>query len=303
MELKVNNFSVPSTITFNFEELKQELEEKAGFYTNLVYTDEQIKEAKADKASMNKLKKALNDERIRMEKEYMKPFTEFKAQVNEIIAIIDKPVNAIDTQIKAYEDKCRQDKQEAIEQYFAEIEKPDWLTLRAIADPKWLNASVTLKSVKAAIDEKVQQIIKDMEMLSKIPEFGFEATEVYKTTLNVNKAFDEANRMAEIARRKREREEAERLAAEKAAAEAAEKAALEATQVENVPEQAEVEPVQDEFIMPDFDNDMPSGEECIIPESGTYMTFKALLTTEDKANLMQWMKDRMIQFEVLEMGE
>lgn len=303
MELKVNNFSVPSTITFNFEELKQELEEKAGFYTNLVYTDEQIKEAKADKASMNKLKKALNDERIRMEKEYMKPFTEFKAQVNEIIGIIDKPVNAIDTQIKAYEDKCRQDKQVAIEQYFAEIEKPEWLTLRVITDPKWLNASVTLKSVKAAIDEKVQQIIKDMEMLSKIPEFGFEATEVYKTTLNVNKAFDEANRMAEIARRKREREEAERLAAEKAAAEAAEKAALEATQVENEPEQAEVEPVQDEFIMPDFDNDMPFGEECIIPESGTYMTFKALLTTEDKANLMQWMKDRMIQFEVLEMGE
>ena len=297
MELKVNNFSVPSTITFNFEELKQELEEKAGFYTNLVYTDEQIKEAKADKASMNKLKKALNDERIRMEREYMKPFTEFKAQVNEIIGIIDKPVNAIDTQIKAYEDKCRQDKQEAIEQYFAEIEKPEWLTLQAVADPKWLNASVTMKSVKAAIDEKVQQIIKDMEMLSKIPEFGFEATEVYKTTMNVNKAFDEANRMAEIARRKREREEAE-----KAAAEAAEKAALEATQVENEPEQAEVEPVQDEFIMPDFDNDM-QGEECIIPESGTYMTFKALLTTEDKANLMQWMKDRMIQFEVLEMGE
>lgn len=288
MELKVNNFSVPSTITFNFEELKQELEEKAGFYTNLVYTDEQIKEAKADKASMNKLKKALNDERIRMEREYMKPFTEFKAQVNEIIGIIDKPVNAIDTQIKAYEDKCRQDKQEAVEQYFGEIEKPDWLTLQAVADPKWLNASVTMKSVKAAIDEKVQQIIKDMEMLSKIPEFGFEATEVYKTTLNVNKAFDEANRMAEIARRKREREEAEHLAAEKAAAEAVEK--------------AEVEPVQDEFIMPDFDNDM-QGEECIIPESGTYMTFKALLTTEDKANLMQWMKDRMIQFEVLEMGE
>lgn len=303
MELKVNNFSIPSTITFNFEELKQELEEKAVFYTNLVYTDEQIKEAKADKASMNKLKNALNDERIRMEKEYMKPFTEFKAQVNEIIGIIDKPVNAIDTQIKAYEDKCRQDKQVAIEQYFAEIEKPEWLTLRVITDPKWLNASVTLKSVKAAIDEKVQQIIKDMEMLSKIPEFGFEATEVYKTTLNVNKAFDEANRMAEIARRKREREEAERLAAEKAAAEAAEKAALEATQVENEPEQAEVEPVQDEFIMPDIDNDMPFGEECIIPESGTYMTFKALLTTEDKTNLMQWMKDRMIQFEVLEMGE
>ena len=51
--------------------MKQELTEKVSMYETLVYTDDQIKEAKADKAQLNKLKKALNDERIRIEKEYM----------------------------------------------------------------------------------------------------------------------------------------------------------------------------------------------------------------------------------------
>ena len=41
-----------------YEELKQELTEKVSMYETMVYTDDQIKEAKADKANLNKLKKA-----------------------------------------------------------------------------------------------------------------------------------------------------------------------------------------------------------------------------------------------------
>lgn len=92
MELKVNEVAVPEQITFNYEELKQELTEKVSMYETLVYTDDQIKQAKADKANLNKLKKALNDERIRREREYMQPFNDFKQKINEIIGIIDKPV-------------------------------------------------------------------------------------------------------------------------------------------------------------------------------------------------------------------
>lgn len=92
MELKMNDYQLPEKISFNFDELKQELTEKVSMYETLVYTDDQIKEAKADKAQLNKLKKALNDERIRLEKEYMQPFNSFKSQVNEIVSIIDKPV-------------------------------------------------------------------------------------------------------------------------------------------------------------------------------------------------------------------
>ena len=81
MELKIEKYNKPQAIEFNFEELKQELAEKVKMYETLVYTDDQIKEAKADRASLNKLKTALNDERLRLEREYMQPFNEFKEKI------------------------------------------------------------------------------------------------------------------------------------------------------------------------------------------------------------------------------
>ena len=83
MELKVAEVQLPEAILFNYDELKKELTEKVKTYETMAYTDDQIKDAKADRANLNKLKKALNDERIRREKEYMQPFNEFKAKQNK----------------------------------------------------------------------------------------------------------------------------------------------------------------------------------------------------------------------------
>ena len=110
MELKVKDYQLPAEILFNFEELKAEIAEKVEVYSTTVDTDDQIKAAKADKANLNRLKKALNDERIRREREYMAPFTAFKNQVNEIIAIIDKPIAIIDKQVKEYDEAKKAEK-------------------------------------------------------------------------------------------------------------------------------------------------------------------------------------------------
>lgn len=107
MELKMHEYQLPEKILFNYEELKRELTEKVSHYETLVYTDDQIKEAKADKAALNKLKKALNDERIRREREYMAPFADFKTKINEIIGIIDKPIAVIDTQVRGLQRNSR----------------------------------------------------------------------------------------------------------------------------------------------------------------------------------------------------
>ena len=103
MELIVKEVVIPEKIEFNYAELKSEIETKLEVYKNLVYEEKDLKLAKADKSSLNKLKKALNDERIRREKEYMKPFNDFKNQINEIIDIIDEHVKLINYQIKDYE--------------------------------------------------------------------------------------------------------------------------------------------------------------------------------------------------------
>ena len=214
MELKVNETSLPQPITFNYEELKTAIAEKAEMYASVVYTDEMIKEAKADKATLNKLKKTLNDERIRREKEYMKPFNEFKAQVNEIIGIIDKPVKLIDSQIKDYQERQKTEKHNEIIQLMNLYQFPAQLDIELIWNPKWLNASFSMNQVKAEIEQKLEDINSDLATIDKLERYSFEAREKYFETLNLRAALETANRLVEIERRKAEYEAERQRAAE-----------------------------------------------------------------------------------------
>ena len=213
MELKMNDYQLPEKISFNFDELKQELTEKVSMYETLVYTDDQIKEAKADKVQLNKLKKALNDERIRLEKEYMVPFNSFKSQVNEIISIIDKPVALIDKQVKEYEDKQKQEKMEQIKALWSEMDVPEGLTLERVFEDRMLNVSYGLNHVKQKMLDDIKRFNRDMETLAALPEFGFEAQQEYIRTFDLNKA---------LAQIQKQKAEAERLKAEEEARKAAE---------------------------------------------------------------------------------
>lgn len=208
MELKVSEVQLPEKIVFNYDELKSELTEKVHVYETMVYGENEIKEAKADRANLNKLKKALNDERIRREKEYMMPFNDFKAKINEIISIIDKPVAVIDAQVKDYENKKREEKNVAIIALWEGKEKPEWLELIKVFDESWLNASTSMKSIGEAMDARLAQVKADLSTLGALPTFCFEATEEYKRTLDINKAIAEGQRLADIQRRKVEAENA-----------------------------------------------------------------------------------------------
>lgn len=275
MELRVNEVQIPENITFNYEELKQELTKRVSMYETMVYTDDQIKKAKADKAQLNKLKKALNDERIRREKEYMQPFDEFKTQINEIIGIIDKPVAVIDAQVKAYEDKQKQDKRAAIEEVFGTIGFQTFVTLDMIFNDKWLNASTSLKSIEEEMKQLMYRFSTDLLTLNNLPEFGFEAVEVYKTTLDINKAISEAQRMSQIAKAKAEKEaEQARLKAEKEAAEP--------KTPENGCNTAET----------NENTDVKT-----IDENKQWVSFRCQLTVEDAQALGQFFKARNIAFE------
>ena len=188
-------------ISFNFDELRTEIQALADEYTNVVYTDAVISEAKEDRAKLNKLKTALNDERKRREKEFMTPFNEFKANVNDLIAIIDKPIAMIDEQVKGYEAQKKQLKADEIRATFDSMEKPDFLKLEQIWNEKWLNATVSMKSVCSDIETAINKINTELVTLAGL-EFAFEATEVYKQTLDITKALTEGQRLLDMQKRK-----------------------------------------------------------------------------------------------------
>ena len=278
MELKVNEYQLPEQILFNYEELKAELTEKVQHYETLVYTDDQITEAKADRATLNKLKKALSDERIRREREYMQPFNEFKSRINEIISIIDKPVAVIDKQIKEYEDTKKQEKLEEIKKLWSEMEAPDGMTLDKVFNDRMLNSSFNMKHVKQCFIDAIDRFNRDMAVLVNLPEYSFEAQQEYISSLDLSKAMNEANRLSRLAKQKAEYEaEQERLRAEE--------------------EKKAVQPV-----VPDVDADPVSKVEKVTPDpipTKQWVAFQALLSTEDALALKEFFNSRNIEFKAV----
>lgn len=280
MELKVNEVAIPEQITFNYEELRNELTEKVSMYETLVYTDEQIKEAKEDKANLNKLKKALNDERIALEKKYMQPFETFKAQVNDIIRIIDKPIAVIDKQVKEFEQKEKDEKLEAIKELFASVGFQPFVNLEMIFDNKWLNKTFSMKKIEDAMKERMFQIGNDVKTLNDLPEFGFEALEIYKTTLDINRALAEGRKLADIQKKKKEQQEAEERR----------KAELEAC---NNSIEQNVESVSESENTPAGKVEGGADAKEILKE---WVEFRCLLSVEDAQALGQFFKSRNITY-------
>lgn len=286
MELKINEIIIPERIDFNYEELKQELTEKVNLYETLVYNDDQIKQAKVDKAHLNKLKRALNNERLKREREYMAPFNQFKTQINEIISIIDKPIAIIDKQIKEAEEQKKLEKARKIEILFEELTRPEWLKLESIYNSKWLNATVSMKSIREEIESRLEQINNDLDTLSNLADFGFEATEVYKSTFDINRAVNEGKRLAEIQKRK---EEQERLKAE------AEARAQEEPKNEEIGSKVE-ENVENEVVKTKNEiNSQPDPESI----NAQWISFSARLTIDQAKELKKFFDDRNIEFKAI----
>ncbi len=275
MELKVKEFTFPEVIEFNFDEIKQELQQKMKQYENLVYTDDQVQVAKTDLANLRKFVKALSNERIRIKNECLKPYTEFETKINELDAIVQKPIEQINNQVKSYEEETKKTKKEQIVKYFEEHSPYEWLKFEQIFNEKWLNATVKLPGVEKEIIERITQIRNDLLTLSNLPNFSFEATEIYKQTLDINRAITEGQKLEEMQKRK-----AEAVAKEKAEAEAKARAEVKAVSVE-----------ADKTETTEF-----TSVKTPIEPTKQWISFSALLSTQDAIALKQFFDERNIEF-------
>lgn len=209
-------------IKWNNEELKAAIAEKMEEYKGLVFTEETISEGKKDRANLNKLRGAIDDERKRVKKLCMEPCNRFEKEVKEVLALVDEQINAIDVQIKEVEQIKREEKRKAVQELFESIGFQKFVTLEMIWDEKWLNASVALSKVENQMKETMYRIGEEVGTISRLPEFSFEAMEVYKKTLDLTQAIKKGQELADIQKRKeealaRQKAEEERRKAEEAA--------------------------------------------------------------------------------------
>lgn len=206
LEMIVNPTPAPQPVTFNYEELKENLTNALADYDK-VFTEDDIQEAKTKKAELNKLKKTLNDERIRREKEYMKSFDTFKGQVKELCQLIDDTSNKIGIQLDAFEEKRVRERKLFIEAEFSTVRMVgfndlDWLTVDRISDEQWLNKSFTETKISGAIKDRLTAISEDMNTLRSMNDDM--AVELYKKSLNINEAIKECQNIRAMQQRAEE---------------------------------------------------------------------------------------------------
>lgn len=211
MEFKyLSEVVLPQAPVFNYEDLKADLEQKCKEYENLVYTEDQIKMAKDDRAKLNKLKDALNSERIQRQKEWNAPFAEFKTKVDELIAIINRPVAMIDKQVKEYDKQQGNDKREKIKELWNSLDGPDWLKIENCFSENWLKKSCSMSSIKACMKEIIATSNRDIATLEQLPEYSFEAIVTYKKNRKLDEAIAEATKLTNLRKMKEAQEEEQR---------------------------------------------------------------------------------------------
>ncbi len=190
--LKTAELNLPQEIE-NLAALKAELTPKLDYYNKLVVTTDSIKAAKADKAALNKLKTAIEDQRKAIKKQYLEPYTILETQCKEVVALIDAPISAIDKQIKVFEEKDDNEKYNQLTEAFEKLEPPEWIKIDNVLNPKWKNKTLKTDAliseltavVKELVDglEKITEMYKDEPYLLSITEFFKQHKDFSKTAV------------------------------------------------------------------------------------------------------------------------
>lgn len=213
-------------LTANFSELKKAVAEQVQKYHGVVYTEDQIAEAKKDLASLRAERKKIDDARKGVKAEFIKPYEEFEKQVKETLSIYDSAISEIDQQVKDAENARKRKKKAEIEAWWNAhgVESIDGVTLDRVWDESYLNKTCTDKKWQDDLTAKKNKIEAELTTISFYDaEMINFVLPLYKETLNLNdsvgryesfkasqKATEEARRQMAEMQARRAQEQAER---------------------------------------------------------------------------------------------
>ena len=216
LTVRVEHPELPA-IRWNEAEVQQNLTEMLAAYTGRVYTPETIKDAKADRAAVNKLDKQLSDAARSAKAFYMKPLEEFLQSAKQMQGQCKAVSGAIDQQVKAVEEAERQDKQDALRAVYADCigELRELIPFDRLLVPQWLTKTYDLAKAGRELRKSVETRREELRLIRETCGEDAEAcTTEYLRELNLNAALVEHSRR-QNARDAQRRAEAERMAAER----------------------------------------------------------------------------------------
>ena len=288
-ELYVYKFEL-GIIETNLDELEAKIDEELERRdSEVLYTDDQIKEKKVERSSLNNFCKVLNDWRIEKKRKFNEPLDKLEEQCKRITGKVKKRSEMLDSQIKASEQSQKDQKKVKMAAYWDEIKIHD-IPLDEVFDQRWLNATCSEKEWKAALNQRRERISADLASFANYADpkmVDFMITE-YMKTFDVQTCLDRWNEQVEAERRAEEAKahaEEVRLAREEAARRRAE-------EEKRIAEQNASK----------TDQEQPKTEQKSDPRDFLYTrTFRITDATYDQMlSIFNYMKNLGIQYETIE---
>ena len=235
---------LPAMLAFNYDELKEGLQNYLSRFEGLVVTEDMIKSAEADRAAINKTRDAIKRARIDIKK---RAFDAFEQKAKELETMCDKASEGIAVQLRQFEQKRQEEKQKAVREIVAEVinrtcaddvpmaQSDYWRNFCNSnwnrSKDAWKNSGTSLDSIQKELEAEVARVQKDAETLQ-----SFVESEPIDIRTVAHDRFYAAFNLAEtLDYLKGYKEEQKRIAAAKAV-EDARKAELAKQEAERTPE-------------------------------------------------------------------
>lgn len=197
-ELQIQKTFNNQPIEWNYEKYKAWLLKETEKYKHIVYTEDNIAEAKADQVILNKLYDQIDGAKKDVKKAYNVEVVKFESQVKELLKIITDAKTNCHNALEDHEARLKSKKMEFVREKYTEIfgDFANLVPLTAIFNEKWLNASYKEKEVENDLKSDLINIKEGLEVINRLnTPYKLEAKRVLFDTLNLQEALKANDRL------------------------------------------------------------------------------------------------------------
>ena len=198
----------------DFEGAKESVQLFADRFKGLSFDDSQLKEAKAAQAELNAYIDSIKKMRTSVKKEWEAPLNDFYGRCDELISVVNEAKIPISDQIAETEARRQKEKKARCEGLWKmkletlKTADPDAyhaaMMIGLRDDPRWLNATTSMKKVGEDMDGQISRIRNELETLKVLGEDDEDIhsalMQEYLAAGDINKAIRAKDRILEAPR-------------------------------------------------------------------------------------------------------
>lgn len=154
--------------TGNLDEVQANIDTLLASYTGRVYTPDQIKSAKADRAQVNKWDKQLADAANAIKDTYIERVNPTLDRISKMRGQVKQVSASIDRQVKNVEEAEREDKRKALERIYREAAGEDLspiVPFSSVLDRRWLNKTAPISTAGRELRKLLEQRREELRII------------------------------------------------------------------------------------------------------------------------------------------